>query len=598
MIKLRSIKAKSIAYTLLVMLLPAIILGSLGTLYIHDIIKHNIENDYQEEAGSIADLTNNYLDRLVLYIESQAQRSALMNALDRNDIAALDTETEKINDATELYYWTFVTDASGRVLSSHPYGKVAANSLNESPYIAGPLKTGKTYIGSPEMNPVTGRMTIIIGTPVEKNGTIVGVLAGAINDNYYVDILGRARALEPLQDIFLVNGTGRVVFSHDKKNVGTDLSAIPAVQMAIRGEEGVDENSNFTGAGKWIVAYAPVPNYRLGAIVALSQDTAYGPINNATLMFAGGLALLAILAALLAIVVGNYLTRPVTSIAAAIDQVAEGVDISQSGLNKYLPYDRDDELGNLARNFKSMADKITAAREKIMGEKKHADMYIDVMGHDINNLNQAILTHLEIIKHYDRLDSQQERCLDGAIAATNESAAIIRNVKTVQAVTTEKPAMEKVDLDRVLQECIKEAPRPEGKKVAINYTPGKGQLVEAIPVINLAFCNVIKNAIKYSGAEVTIDIDVSKKTADGKKYFVTTIADDGNGIPEEIKETLFTRFQQGSPVPPGKGLGLYAAKVIIEQSGGSIKVENRVPENHNKGTRVIISLPAAGVPGE
>jgi signal transduction histidine kinase len=433
---------------------------------------------------------------------------------------------------------------------------------------------------------------------VEKNGTIIGVLAGAINDNYYIDILGRARALEPLQDIFLVNGSGRVVFSHDKKHIGMDLSAVPAVQRAIKGEEGVDENSNFTGAGRWIVAYAPVPDHGLGAIVALSQDTAYGPINNATAMLAGGLTLLAILAALLAMVVGNYLVRPVTNIAAAIDQLADGIDISQSGLSKYLPYDRDDELGSLARNFKNMADKITAAREKILGEKKHADMYIDVMGHDINNLNQAILSHLDIVKHYDGLDPRQKKCIDGAIAATNESAAIIRNVKAVQAVTTEKQEMQTVDLDRILQECIKEAPRPEDKKVAINYTPGKGQLVEAIPFVRLAFCNVIKNAIKYSGAEVTIDIDVSKKTTDGKIYYMTTIADDGNGIPEETKETMFTRFQQGSPVPPGKGLGLYAAKVIVEQSGGSIKVENRVPEDYKQGTILIITLPAAGAPGE
>jgi signal transduction histidine kinase len=119
-----------------------------------------------------------------------------------------------------------------------------------------------------------------------------------------------------------------------------------------------------------------------------------------------------------------------------------------------------------------------------------------------------------------------------------------------------------------------------------------------VPEIRLAFCNVIKNAIKYSGPEVKIDIDVNETTTDGKKFLVTTITDDGNGIPDETKETLFTRFQTGSHVPPGKGIGLYAAKVLTEQSGGSISVKNRVPEDFKKGTKVIISLPASGPPGE
>jgi signal transduction histidine kinase len=134
--------------------------------------------------------------------------------------------------------------------------------------------------------------------------------------------------------------------------------------------------------------------------------------------------------------------------------------------------------------------------------------------------------------------------------------------------------------------------------VVTGYTTGKGRIVEAVPPIKIAFWNVIKNAIKYSDAEVRIDIDVTERRLDGKKYYMTTIADNGHGIPEEARRTLFTRFQEGSPVPPGKGLGLYTAKVLAEASGGSINVESSVPDDYRKGTRVIISLPAAGAPGE
>ena len=593
MFNLGSIKAKSIAYTLLVMLVPLIILGTLGTLYFHDLVKHNIENDYREEARTIADLTDNYLDNIVLYIESQAERSTLINALDRGDVAALDAEVEKIVRGSDPYYWTFVTDTSGRVISSQPYSRVAGSDMSDKPFISRPLSRGKTYISSLQANPVTGRRTATVGTPVSNNGTIVGVLAGALDDSYYSGILSRASNLEPLQNIFLVNGSGQIIFSHDKKYLGRNISDVHAVQKVVKGEEGVEENSSFVEEGQWIVAYSPVENKPgIGALVAIPQETVYGPINTATALLAGDVILLSVLASLLAILAANHLTRPVTNIATAASHLAEGVDVRQSGLDKYLPYDRNDELGGLARAFRDMSDRIMAAREKILGEKKYADMYIDVMGHDINNLNQVILSRLEFVQHYGTLNAQQKECLNGAIEATRESAAIIGHVKTIQAVTTETPELQTIDLDRTIQDCIREAPRPEDKKVTIRYTPQKGLAVKAVPGIKNAFCNVIRNSIKYSGQEVEVEIDVGHETKDGIKYLVTTIDDNGNGIPEETMKTLFTRFQQGSAVPPGKGLGVYATKLLVEHSGGSIRIENRIPGDYKKGTRVIISLPA------
>jgi K+-sensing histidine kinase KdpD len=115
--------------------------------------------------------------------------------------------------------------------------------------------------------------------------------------------------------------------------------------------------------------------------------------------------------------------------------------------------------------------------------------------------------------------------------------------------------------------------------------------VNTVPDIKRAFCNAIEEAIRNAGSSV--EIDVSEATADGKKIFATAIVDDGPGIPENVKQMLFTRFEHDSPVPPGKYLGFYTGKVLVETSGGTIEVGDRVPGNHAKGTRVVITLPAA-----
>ncbi len=598
MIKLKSLKAKSIAFTVLIVLVPLIILGVAGTLYYSDVIKHGIQDDFIKDARMVAQLTSNYLDRALFFIEGQADVTPLINAVDRQDTAALDSQLARITDATDVYYWTYVADTTGKIIASHPYGSMVGVNISDYPVFAEPMSNGKTYVSSPIPVEISGKPSVIMATPIRKNGSIIGILCGALDNYHYMDLLNSAMATTPHQISYIVNRSGNI-FVHDDRGIMQHIdnfSDRPVVQSVLRGEEGVKEFVDPTRGDTWLGAFAPVQKYGLGVIMAEPLNQAYKPVSDATLAFLVTLVALTLLLIGAALLVGNYLTRPIVRMATGAEAASKTGMIAD--LSKYLPYDRDDELGSLARSFKDMAESITAAREKIHSEKKNVDMYIDVMGHDINNLNQAILSHLEIIQHYDRLDPKQKEYLDGAIAATRESAAIIGNVKAIQTVTMEKPAMQKADLEHIIQECIKEVPRPEGKKISINHTPGKGAIVKAVPIIRLAFCNVIKNAIKYSGAEVTLDIDVREETKDGKKYYVTTIADNGYGIPEETRETLFTRFREDSAVPPGKGLGLYAAKVLVEQSGGSISVESRVPEDYKKGTRVIISLPAAEAPGD
>jgi signal transduction histidine kinase len=229
-----------------------------------------------------------------------------------------------------------------------------------------------------------------------------------------------------------------------------------------------------------------------------------------------------------------------------------------------------------------------------MAEKKRPDYFIDVMGHDINNLNQVILSYLELLQETNRLDDEQCKYLDNAIVATRDCANIVKSVKAVQKISADSREAMDVDLDQLVNECIREVPRPADKKVKIAFVPPrKGRIVRALPELKLAFCNVIGNSIKYSGSEVNICITASETRDKSGRCFVTAITDDGHGITDEVKRTLFAMTRRGTTIPPGKGLGLYTAKTLAEAFGGSVKVEDRVPGDYRKGTKVTISLPAA-----
>jgi signal transduction histidine kinase len=79
----------------------------------------------------------------------------------------------------------------------------------------------------------------------------------------------------------------------------------------------------------------------------------------------------------------------------------------------------------------------------------------------------------------------------------------------------------------------------------------------------------------------------------GKKYYEVSVADDGPGIPDEIKAQLFRRFKSEGGKASGHGLGLYLAKSIVEDFGGMVRVEDRVRGDYTRGAKFVVLLPSS-----
>lgn len=105
------------------------------------------------------------------------------------------------------------------------------------------------------------------------------------------------------------------------------------------------------------------------------------------------------------------------------------------------------------------------------------------------------------------------------------------------------------------------------------------------------YMNLLTNAINYTDAGGKIAVTVKVK---GKKL-LTTISDNGIGIPKAEQYRVFGRFFRASNAvkkeTEGSGLGLYLAKTIVESSGGKIWFKSEV----NKGTTFYFTLPLKGV---
>ena len=127
----------------------------------------------------------------------------------------------------------------------------------------------------------------------------------------------------------------------------------------------------------------------------------------------------------------------------------------------------------------------------------------------------------------------------------------------------------------------------------------------AIPKINIApqdigrvILNIINNAFyavnerkNTAGNEYSPTVTITTtatKLPSGDLGVKISIQDNGNGIPEKIKDKIFQPFFTTKPTGSGTGLGLSLAYDIVKAHGGEMKVESKEGE----GTNFIIQIPA------
>lgn len=233
------------------------------------------------------------------------------------------------------------------------------------------------------------------------------------------------------------------------------------------------------------------------------------------------------------------------------------------------------------------------AEEDLKEAKQQAELYLDLLGHDISNIHQIALGQLElaheILKEGGGLDHKAEEFISTPISTLQRSARLIDNVRKVQQLKAGQYKQDLIDLSQLLNDVVREYAEGAGKDVIITYTPGKSCFVSANPLLKDVFANLVDNAIKHSGSAPRLYVAVTR--AEPGSYR-TIVEDNGPGIPDERKEDVFRRFRRGQTTARGTGLGLYIVKTLVESLGGSVWVEDRVPGDHTKGARFVVLLPA------
>ncbi len=237
------------------------------------------------------------------------------------------------------------------------------------------------------------------------------------------------------------------------------------------------------------------------------------------------------------------------------------------------------------------------AESEVLKAKAQAELYLDLMGHDINNMNQIAQGFLEMALDTLDLTPAQKDLLEKPLGALQSSSKIIDNVRKLQKAERGEFPSKTVDVCTVLDDLKARYSNVPDRKLTINFEYTHPCYVPVNELIGDIFSNILGNAIKHSDPHkpLIINMGIENVTWDDRDYFRIMIEDNGPGISDELKETLFSRFKRGETRASGKGLGLYIARTLVQSFQGKLWVEDRVHGDYTSGTRFVVLLPVARI---
>ncbi len=154
------------------------------------------------------------------------------------------------------------------------------------------------------------------------------------------------------------------------------------------------------------------------------------------------------------------------------------------------------------------------------------------------------------------------------------------------------PAAVRPILEHVAEMALLHSDRPVKWDIAADLPPVWADETYLEEII----CNLVQNADKYSPGKLPIQFGANVK--DG--HVSISVIDHGPGIPPEIKDHLFERFNRGKDMKntsPGWGLGLYIARKLTEAQGGTIALRSPFWEDEAcPGAQFTVSLKVAEIP--
>jgi signal transduction histidine kinase len=279
------------------------------------------------------------------------------------------------------------------------------------------------------------------------------------------------------------------------------------------------------------------------------------------------------LVALLCYGFAYHLTSPVRRLREAVDGFGRG-DFSARA-----PATRSDEIGELARSFNKMADRIQTL---LSAERR---LLLDI-SHELRSPLARLSVAVELARSGKDQDAMLDRIEKEAIRLSELVSELLQVTRAEGDPSLQKT--ETVHLDELLADIVYDSLiEAKAKDCTLDLkAPQPVTLIGDEELIRRAIENVVRNAIRYAPANSAVEVELAKAGARAR----ITVRDYGSGVPEDALPRIFDPFYRvdsdRNRASGGTGLGLAIARRAVELHQGKLEARNA-----NPGLLVTIEFP-------
>lgn len=414
-------------------------------------------------------------------------------------------------------------------------------------------------------------------------GAIVGNLAAQrIRDDFNREMTGAVASLaSQVQIVDTITNTlivrepdlGDFVSPNDASvriygSGGEQLDASPSAAPLGPPSPGVQ------GVGDMRVITAVLRSRQTGRIAGYvqygrNQQHVDSTIERLWLFIAAGALGATLLASFAGVAIARRAMRPIASLTTTARKIAATGDPSA-----HMPQSRaDDEVGELAQTLEQMLRSLDAARGEREAALRRQREFVADASHELRTPLTSILANLELLQASLQEPAQEDEraMVDSALRSSGRMSRLVGDLLLLARADAGRiGARTRCDLAEIGRNAAAEVAPTIGERqlrvVSDSPLPVDGTPDELHRVV----VNLLDNAVRHTPPGSTIEL---RLRASGGEALVE-VADDGPGVPPELREQIFERFVRGegpadTAIGGGSGLGLAIVSAVAASHGGS-----------------------------
>ncbi len=222
----------------------------------------------------------------------------------------------------------------------------------------------------------------------------------------------------------------------------------------------------------------------------------------------------------------------------------------------------------------SVAVSLRSGRGRARLDRDRSDL-VATLAHELRSPLTGVKGFVQaLLNRWDKLTDEQKRLmLTTASADADRLSRLITELLDVARIDTGR-----LQLHRRPTDLGRQAVRVHDSIAVATATPIELAIEDDLPNIDAdpdkvlqVVTNLAENAVRHGRGTVRLRVE---RLPDDPTHLALVVSDEGDGIPDELRQRVFTKFWTGGAAG-GSGLGLYIVRGLVRAHGGTVTIGDR-----------------------